>query len=109
MNSFADKQPTIIVERSYKLGDLDQRVGKKITSREDTRRKRTLFECIAVLREAKLSGFMSFAQTNTPFLPAGTAKGPMPAMTSHTTSPGLKRLMSLVCSASSLLFQYTLA
>ncbi len=65
----------------------------------------TLFFLMAASMHLKLSGFLSLAQTKTRFLPAGTAKGPMPAMTSHTTSPGWKRLMSRRCSVSSLLFQ----
>ena len=40
---------------------------------------------------------------------AGTAKGPMPAMTSQTTSPSWKVSTSLLCSCSSLEFQYTCA
>jgi hypothetical protein len=38
---------------------------------------------------------------------AGTAKGPMPAMTSNTTSVGLKVCTRRRCSCSSREFQYT--
>lgn len=43
----------------------------------------TLFSFVFVVRYSKLYGFKSLAYTTHPFLAAGTAKGPMPAQTSH--------------------------
>lgn len=51
------------------------------------------------------SGFRSFPNTLQPFLAAGIAKGPTPAITSAITSPGLKRDTNRLCSFWSREFQ----
>ena len=69
----------------------------------------TLFRVIFSCKHLKLSGFKSLANTIDSFLPAGTANGPTPANTSHTTSLGLKYCVtSLSCSVCRREFQYTL-
>jgi len=49
------------------------------------------------------------ARTEQPFCAAGTANGPMPAMTSTTTWPGRNSSTRRLCSASRREFQYTCA
>lgn len=54
-----------------------------------------------------LSGFRSLPSTLQPFLAAGTANGPTPAMTSTMTSSGSREAMMRSCSECRREFQYT--
>lgn len=107
VGGLVDEGAAVFAEGADEAGDLGGGLlGRGLSCAKDEKgRERTLFFLMAASRHLKLSGFLSLAQTKTCFLPAGTAKGPMPAMTSHTTSPGRKMLISLRCSVSSLLFQ----
>lgn len=81
----------ILLKGRYKIVNLFTRSVRLVLSRAKLhmpRRYQTLFLLIACSRPAKLSGFRSFAQTKTFLFPEGTAKGPTPAMTSQTASPG---------------------
>ena len=67
----------------------------------------TLFWRALCTRLAWHAGLRSLARTQHPFLAAGTAKGPTPAMTSETTWNGRNWSMRRPCSVCRRLFQYT--